>query len=130
MKKIVLSIFSVVFVLVLTNCHKINPTKTVITAINDAKIPMANVKVSIHAQSTQGTPANGNLADSAYTNSKGQVEFDFSSIYKDGQAGVAVLDIKGEIISGIDTLEGFSYVQLQAGETSPATVQIRKKVKN
>jgi hypothetical protein len=111
------------------SCTKTGSTKTIVTAQTEAKVPMQNVKIVIHAQSSQGTPANGNLTDSAWTNSKGQVEFDFSNIYKDGQAGVAVLDLKGELISGADTLEGFSYVQLEAGVTKPATVVMRKKTK-
>ncbi len=128
MKKIIFSTIIVGIVLFLTNCHKIEPTKTVITALNESKIPMQNVKILIHAESSQSTPANVKIADSAYTNSKGQVEFDFSNIYKDGQAGVAVLDIKGTIkIANID-YEGFSYVQLESGLTNPATVIIAKKV--
>ena len=122
---------TLITVLVLTiSCNKTGPTKTIVTAQTEAKVPMQNVKIVILAQSSQGTPANGNLADSAWTNSKGQVEFDFSSIYKDGQAGVAVLELKGFLISGADTLlEGVSYVQLEVGVTKPATVVMRKKTK-
>ena len=111
-----------------TNCKKVEPTKTVIKAVNESKLPLANVKVVIRAQSTQGTPANGDLADSSVTNASGEVVFDFSSIYKDGQAGVAVLDIKGEIVIGGVEYEGFSYVQLETGVTKPATIIIRKKI--
>jgi hypothetical protein len=111
-----------------TNCEKIGPTKTIIQAVNEKKLPLANVKIVIRAQSTQGTPANGDLADSSFTNANGDVEFDFSSMYKDGQAGVAVLDIKGEVIIGNQEYEGFSYVQLEPGVTKSATVVIRKKV--
>jgi hypothetical protein len=128
MYKIVFSLFLVVLTLLFTNCHKVAPTKTIITAVNESKVPLANVKITIRAQSTQGTPANGNLSDSGVTDAKGEVAFDFSSIYKDGQAGVAVLDVKGEIvIEGVE-YEGFSYVQLEAGITKSATVIIRKKV--
>jgi len=128
MKKIVFSLILVLATLIFTNCHKIEPTKTVVTALNESKIPLSNVKVTIRAQSTQGTPANGSLADSGVTNGSGQVAFDFSSIYKDGQAGVAVLDIKGEIVIGGVEYEGFSYVQLETGVTKPATIIIRKKI--
>ena len=128
MKKIICFAFIVGIVLFLTNCHKIEPTKTIITALNESKVPMQYVKVLIHAESSQSTPANIKIADSAYTDSKGQVQFDFSNIYKDGQAGVAVLDIKGTITIGNVDYEGFSYVQLEAGVTKPATVIIAKKV--
>jgi hypothetical protein len=128
MKKIVYSLILVAITFLFTNCRKIEPTKTIITAVNESKVPLANVKITIHAQSTQGTPANGNLSDSGVTNGSGEVAFDFSSIYKDGQAGVAVLDIKGEIVIGGVEYEGFSYVQLEAGITKSATVIIRKKV--
>lgn len=128
MKKIVYSFILVAITFFFTNCHKIEPTKTIITAVNESKVPLANVKITIRAQSTQGTPANGNLSDSGVTDVSGEVAFDFSSIYKDGQAGVAVLDVKGEIvIEGVEH-EGFSYVQLEAGVTKSATVIIRKKV--
>jgi hypothetical protein len=117
--------------LVFTNCNTTGPTKAIVTATNENKVPMANVKVVIRAQSSQGNsvPANADLCDSAYTNSSGQVSFDFSKIYKDGQAGVAVLDIKGEYYPGADTLWGFSYVQLEAGVSKPATVVLRKYTK-
>jgi hypothetical protein len=128
MKKIYFSLFLIITALFFTNCEKIGPTKTIIQAVNEKKLPLANVKIVIRAQSTQGTPANGDLADSSFTNANGDVEFDFSSMYKDGQAGVAVLDIKGEVIIGNQEYEGFSYVQLEPGVTKSATVVIRKKV--
>ncbi len=128
MKKIYFSLFLIITALFFTNCEKIGPTKTIIQAVNEKKLPLANVKIVIRAQSTQGTPANGDLADSSFTNANGNVEFDFSSMYKDGQAGVAVLDIKGEVIIGNQEYEGFSYVQLEPGVTKSATVVIRKKV--
>ena len=110
-----------------TNCHKIDPTKTVITAVNESKIPLANVNITIQASSTQSTAGNGNLTNYGKTDANGQIVFDYSSIYKDGQAGVAVLDILGNIVVGNDTLIGSSYVQLQAGQTEPATIILRKK---
>jgi hypothetical protein len=128
MKNIVFSSLLVLIALFVTNCKKIEPTKTIIQAVDEKKVPLSNVKVVIRAQSTQGTPANGDLADSSFTNASGIVEFDFSSIYKDGQAGVAVLDIKGETLIGGQEFEGFSYVQLEPGVTKSATVVIRKKV--
>lgn len=128
MKNIFFSLILIISTLFVTNCKKIGPTKTIIQAVNEKKLPLANVKVVIRAQSTQGTPANGDLADSSYTNTSGEVEFDFSSIYKDGQAGVAVLDVKGEVLIGNEEYEGFSYVQLEPGLTKSATVVIRKKV--
>jgi hypothetical protein len=128
MKKIYFSLILIITALFFTNCEKIGPTKTIILAVNEKKLPLANVKIVIRAQSTQGTPANGDLADSSFTNANGDVEFDFSSMYKDGQAGVAVLDIKGEVIIGNQEYEGFSYVQLEPGVTKSATVVIRKKV--
>ena len=128
MKKIYFSLILIITALFFTNCEKIGPTKTIIQAVNEKKLPLANVKIVIRAQSTQGTPANGDLADSSFTNANGNVEFDFSSMYKDGQAGVAVLDIKGEVIIGNQEYEGFSYVQLEPGVTKSATVVIRKKV--
>jgi hypothetical protein len=128
MKKIYFSLILIITALFFTNCEKIGPTKTIIQAVNEKKLPLANVKIVIRAQSTQGTPANGDLADSSFTNANGDVEFDFSSMYKDGQAGVAVLDIKGEVIIGNQEYEGFSYVQLEPGVTKSATVVIRKKV--
>lgn len=114
---------------IFVSCHKIDPTKATITAVSEAKVPMANVWVVIRAQSTQGVPANGNLSDSAFTNAKGQIEFDYSEVYKDGQAGVAILDLNGIIISGADTLEGKSYVQLEAGSNKAATIIMRKPKK-
>ena len=128
MKKKYFSLILIITALFFTNCEKIGPTKTIIQAVNEKKLPLANVKIVIRAQSTQGTPANGDLADSSFTNANGDVEFDFSSMYKDGQAGVAVLDIKGEVIIGNQEYEGFSYVQLEPGVTKSATVVIRKKV--
>ena len=128
MKNIFFSLILIISALFVTNCKKIGPTKTVIQAVNEKKLPLSNVKIVIRAQSTQGTPANGDLADSSYTNASGEVEFDFSSVYKDGQAGVAVLDVKGEVILGNVEYEGFSYVQLEPGVTKSAKVIIRKKV--
>jgi hypothetical protein len=128
MKNIFFCLILIISALFVTNCKKIGPTKTVIQAVDEKKQPLSNVKIVIRAQSTQGTPANGDLADSSYTNARGEVEFDFSSVYKDGQAGVAVLDVKGEVIMGNVEYEGFSYVQLEPGVTKSAKVIIRKKV--
>jgi hypothetical protein len=128
MKSIYFSLILIITALFFTNCEKIGPTKTIIQAVNEKKLPLANVKIVIRAQSTQGTPAKGDLADSSFTNANGEVEFDFSSMYKDGQAGVAVLDVKGEVLIGNQEYEGFSYVQLEPGVTKSAKVVIRKKV--
>ncbi len=127
MKKLIYSLLLVAITFLFTRCYKVEPTQTVITAVNESKVPLENVKIIIRAQSKTTTPANINLADSGYTNGSGVIAFDFSDIYKDGQAGVAVLDIKGEIVIGGVEYEGFSYVQLEAGVNKSAKVIIRKK---
>lgn len=132
MKNIILVVSLLLSVTFFTKCHKIEPTKTIITAVNESKLPLANVKVKISAQASkdQVKASTGIKADSAYTNAKGQVEFDFSQLYKDGQAGVAILDVEGIIINGSDSLLGNTYVQLEAGITKSVTLTLSKPKNN
>jgi hypothetical protein len=112
-------------------CHKIQPTTATITVRGEDKLPLSNIPVVLNA-----TPGD-NSKKAAYkpltninliSGSDGKVTYDFSSIFKDGQAGAAVIDIYASKIIGSDTLEGVSHVNLQPEKNNESIVTIVKKI--
>lgn len=131
MKKRNLTLLFFIVLFVSFGCHKIQPTTATITVRGEDKLPLANIPVVLNA-----TPGD-NSKKAAYkpltninliSGSDGKVTYDFSSIFKDGQAGVAVIDIYASKIIGSDTLEGVSHVNLQPEKNNEAIVTIVKKI--
>jgi hypothetical protein len=130
-KKRSLSALFILTLLISFGCNKIQPTTATITVRGEDKLPLANIPVVLNA-----TPGD-NSKKAAYkpltdinliSGSDGKVTYDFSSIFKDGQAGAAVIDIYASKIIGSDTLEGVSHVNLQPEKNNEVIVTIVKKI--
>lgn len=129
--KTVYSFCTALSVLILLGCHKVSPTTATITVRGEDKLPLANVPVILSA-----TPGD-NSKKAAYkpltdinltSGSDGKVTYDFSAMFKDGQAGAGVIDIYASKIIGSDTLEGMSHVNLEPQKNNEAIVTIVKKI--
>jgi hypothetical protein len=130
-KKTISAFFFTLTALLITGCHKVNPTTATITVRGEDKLPLANVPVVLSA-----TPGD-NSKKAAYkpltdinltSGSDGTVTYDFSSMFKDGQAGAGVIDIYASKIIGSDTLEGISHVNLVPQKNNEAIVTLVKKI--
>ena len=92
-KKILSFCFIFSIVIGLNSCFKVENTTAIITVLdssNNAAVPDAEVELLYIA----GHPDSTSIHLTESTNSSGSALFDFTSMYKAGQAGFAVLDIR------------------------------------
>jgi hypothetical protein len=131
MKKILFSISFIIITLLTIACNKVLPTTATITVRDEKKTPMANVPVILNATPGDNSKkaANKALTDiNLISGSDGKVTYDFSSLFKSGQAGAGVIDIYASKIIGTDTLIGVSHVNLEPGKNNEAIVTLVKKL--
>ncbi len=123
-------IFCLSFLLLLS-CEKDQPTTATITVRNENKTPIASALVVLNATPGDGSkkPAYKPLTDiNLVSGSDGKVTYDFSEIFKSGQAGAGVIDIYASKIIGTDTLIGVSHVNLEPQKNNEAIVTLIKKI--
>lgn len=116
-------------------CNKVEPTTATIFVRDANKVAVSGVVVTVYPSSTdsiiQLNKDSVNLWKSAVTGGDGKVNFDYSSIYKLGQGGGAVLSINAKKGLGPgDTLEGTSFIVLTPEKANEAIVTITKKEVN
>lgn len=132
MKKIFYTSLSfVLFITLSISCNKISPTTASITVRNESKTPIAKASVILNATPGDNSkkPAYKPLTDiNLVSGNDGKVTYDFSTIFKEGQAGAAVIDIYAFKIVGTDTLEGVSHINLVPQKNNEAIVTLYKKV--
>ena len=88
------------------SCYKTKSTIATITVLNNSNnAPVSGATVRLFYDDPTGV--NTSLVDEQNTTSdEGVVNFDFSSYYKDGQAGFAVLDIEvNNVFVGVVQIE-------------------------
>lgn len=88
------------------SCYKPKSTIATITVLNNSNnAPVSGATVRLFYDDPNGV--NTSLVDEQNTTSdEGVVNFDFSSYYKDGQAGFAVLDIEvNNVFVGVVQIE-------------------------
>ena len=88
------------------SCYKPKSTIATITVLNNSNnVPVSGATVRLFYDDPTGV--NTSLVDEQNTTSdEGVVNFDFSSYYKDGQAGFAVLDIEvNNVFVGVVQIE-------------------------
>jgi hypothetical protein len=130
MKKLIASILFI-NLLFLISCNKVSDTTASILIRDESKNPVSGAEVVLNASPADGSKK---AADSALTNinlvsgADGRVTYNFSSTYKLGQAGSAVIDIFSRKIVGSDTLEGLSHVILEPEKDNSAIVTLVKKI--
>ncbi len=118
-----LSLLSVLFTL--TNCAKTKKTTATVYVRNTVGALVSGVTVIIHPQSTTQKPSNVDLDSTLVTPASGMVQFDFTRVYKSGQAGAAVMDIYAYKLVGSDTLKAKSYVKLEPEQDNVASIVLK-----
>jgi hypothetical protein len=80
--------------------------------------------VNVYPESTTFKDVNKDLIRSGITDGTGSCEFNYTAIYKSGQAGVAVFNVFASKIVGSDTLRAYSYIKLDPEKANETTVRL------
>ena len=105
----------------LGSCNKKLDTFAKITVRDTANAVVPDARVILHGTSTTTPPQSVIRRDTVYTDASGVALFDYNEIYKEGQAGVAVLDIK----ASKDNLTGAGIIKVEQEVRNEATVFIQ-----
>lgn len=123
MTRKVLSAFLLLSTLVTiaSGCKKEKDTRALITVVNKAGNRVPGAYVKLYADPVPPLQSDfSRLTKEGYTDASGQVEFDYTEFYKQGQAGFAVLDI----LASHDTLVGEGIIRINEEETNEETVTL------
>ncbi len=105
-------------------CKKPADTKAVITVLDGSGMPVYGAYVKLFANPVPPDPNStgdfSRLNMEAYTGTDGTATFDYTSFYKQGQAGFAVLDI----LAQKDTLTGQGIIRIEEEQTNNETVTL------
>ena len=109
-------------VLSLSSCHEVEETIANVVVLNDLGAPVQNATIRLYAfgsvdEDFVGEPR---FDTTAVSNAAGQVSFNFSEFYVEGQAGFAVLDIEASKAA----LYGTGLIKIEEEMTNEATVYI------
>ena len=109
-------------VLSLSSCHEVEETIANVVVLNDLGAPVQGATVRLYAfgsvdEDFVGEPR---FDTTAVSNAAGQVSFNFSEFYVEGQAGFAVLDIEASKAA----LYGTGLIKIEEEMTNEATVYI------
>ncbi|MBK6776416.1 MAG: hypothetical protein IPG74_11475 [Flavobacteriales bacterium] len=105
-------------VFVLNSCNKVEPTKAIITVVDEDSQPVAGAYVKLFANPTYPLGDPSRLLKEGNTDASGIIVFDYSDFYKQGQAGFAVLDI----FASYDTLAAEGIIKILEEEENEETV--------
>ena len=117
-----LALMASMAVLSLSSCHEVEETIANVVVLNDLGAPVQGASVRLFAfgsvdEDFVGEPR---FDTTAVSNAAGQVSFNFSSFYVEGQAGFAVLDIEASKAA----LFGTGLIKVEEEMTNEATVYI------
>lgn len=106
----------------LSGCHEVEETIANVVVLNDLGAPVQGATVRLYAfgsvdEDFVGEPR---FDTTAVSNAAGEVSFNFSSMYVEGQAGFAVLDIEASKAA----LYGTGLIKIEEEKTNEATVYI------
>lgn len=105
----------------LGGCKKPKDTKAVITVLDGNGMPVEGAYVKLYADPIPPLqPDFSRLNMEANTGSDGTATFDYTSFYKQGQAGFAVLNI----LAQKDTLTGQGIIRIEEEQTNDETVTL------
>jgi len=102
------------------SCNKEKDTIAVITIVDSLNVPVVGAYVKLKGTPTFPTGDPTRLDQEMNTDIYGQARFDYSSIYHQGQAGFAVMDI----ISFKDGMVGEGIIKIVEEETNEETIQL------
>jgi len=101
MKQILLPITIIAVLFIgMTACRKKEDTIANIYVRDEGNAVVEGAMVVLYGTNTQNPPVQlVAVYDTAYTNAAGLATFNYNDIYQLGQAGVAVLDIKAQLLN-------------------------------
>jgi len=117
-----LALLATVAAVSLSSCHEVEETIANVVVLNDLGAPVQGATVRLYAfgsvdEDFVGEPR---FDTTAVSNAAGQVSFNFSEFYVEGQAGFAVLDIEASKAA----LYGTGLIKIEEETTNEATVYI------
>lgn len=105
----------------IASCNKEEPTTAVITVKREDGTPVSDAYVRIFANPPLPLGDPTRLNKEGYTDGSGQVTFDYTDFYEQGQSGFAVLDL----YSTKDTLVGEGIIKILEEEKNEETVFLK-----
>lgn len=119
-KLLLCSLAALLFLPLTTSCNKEKDTVAVITVVDTGGHPVDSAYVKLFANLAYPIGDPSRLVREGLTDRSGQVEFDYTDQYKQGQAGFAVLDI----VSFKDSAVGEGIIKILEEETNEETVEL------
>lgn len=123
MKKLILAM-GVFTTFLLVGCDKQKETTAKISVREISGELSVGTTVYVYPESTTFKDVNKDLFRSGITDGTGSCQFNFTEIYKSGQAGVAVFNVFASKIVGSDTLRAYSYIKLDPEKANETTVRL------
>jgi hypothetical protein len=106
----------------MTSCKKKADTIANIYVRDEGNAVVEGAMVVLYGTNTQNPPVQlVAVYDTAFTNAAGMATFNYNDIYQLGQAGVAVLDIKAQLLNKI----GQGIIKIEPEQINEETVFIQ-----
>lgn len=119
-KVLLCSLVAVALIPFTSSCNKEKDTVAIITVVDTGGHPVDSAYVKLFANLAYPIGDPSRLMREGLTDAKGQVEFDYTQQYKQGQAGFAVLDI----VSYKDSAVGEGIIKILEEEENEETVTL------
>ena len=119
-KVLLCSLIAMTLIPVATSCNKEKDTVAIITVVDTGGHPVDSAYVKLFANLAYPIGDPSRLLREGLTDGSGQVEFDYTDQYKQGQAGFAVLDI----VSFNDSAVGEGIIKILEEETNEETITL------
>ena len=103
-----------------SSCNKEEDTIAIITVVDTGGHPVDSAYVKLFANLAYPVGDPSRLMREGLTDASGQVEFDYTDQYKQGQAGFAVLDI----VSFKDSAVGEGIIKILEEEINAETIKL------
>ncbi|MEJ6588733.1 MAG: hypothetical protein QNL43_02920 [Crocinitomicaceae bacterium] len=106
----------------MTSCKKKGDTLANIYVRDEGNAVVEGAMVVLYGTNTQNPPVQVvAVYDTSYTNAAGLASFNYNDIYQLGQAGVAVLDIKAQLLNKV----GQGIIKIEPEQVNEETVFIQ-----
>ncbi len=119
-KVLLCSLVAAIFLPIVSSCNKEKDTIAIITVVDSGGRPVDSAYVKLFANLAYPIGDPSRLLREGLTDASGQVEFDYTDQYKQGQAGFAVLDI----VSFKDSAVGEGIIKILEEEENAETVEL------
>ena len=112
-------LFIPVFLFILSSCVKEDPTIAIVNVVDTNNEPVPDAMVVLYGNPM---PPLGEVIrfDTAYTDQNGQAVYDYTEMFKLGQAGFAILEIRAKK----GALEGNETIRIEEEKTNTIKVRI------